>query len=247
MGPYRALAEYYDRLTADVPYGAFADYYERIFRENGLSIHSVLDVGCGTGTLTYLLQERGYDMIGADASGDMLIAALDKPCVGERPLFLHQSMEDLDLYGTVDAAVCSLDGVNYVEPRALTAAFSRIRLFLEPGGIFIFDVNTPEKLRSLDGEVFLDETEDLLCVWRAEFDEEKDACFYGIDLFSREDDLWRRESEEHVEYAYGTELLREKLKEAGFVDICVYGELSLDAPSEMEQRIFITARKPEVM
>ena len=247
MGPYRALAEYYDRLTADVPYGAFADYYERLFLENGMRVRSVLDAGCGTGTLTYLLQERGYDMIGADASEEMLTAALDKPCAGERPLFLHQSMEELDLYGTVDAAVCSLDGVNYVEPESLSAAFSRILLFLEPGGIFVFDVNTTEKLRSLDGEVFLDETEDVFCVWRAEFSEEENACFYGMDIFSRQGGLWRRETEEHVEYAYESELLRMKLEEAGFKDVRIYGEFSLDAPAENEQRIFITARKPEVV
>ena len=244
MGAYRALAEYYDLLTADVPYGAFADYYERIFRENGLTVRSILDAACGTGTLTYLLQDRGYDMIGADASGDMLCAAVDKGGA-EKPLFLHQSMEELDLYGTVDAAVCSLDGVNYLEPDALLPAFSRIRLFLEPGGIFIFDVNTPDKLRGLDGEMFLDETEDVFCVWRAEFDEEENACLYGIDLFARRGEVWERETEEHVEYAYSPSRLREALAGAGFDDIRIYGELSLEPPGPEEQRVFITARKPE--
>ncbi len=246
MGAYRALAEYYDELTADVPYGAFADYYERIFAKNGLAVHSILDAACGTGTLTWLLQERGYDMIGADSSVDMLAAAMDKAGEGERPLFLCQRMEELDLYGTVDAAVCSLDGVNYVELDSLLAAFSRIRLFLEPGGIFIFDVNTPEKLRSLDGQVFLDETEDVFCVWRAEFREEESACLYGVDLFARRGGLWSRETEEHVEYAYGPDLLRGTLVAAGFTDVRIFGELTLEAPRENEQRIFITARKPEV-
>ncbi|MEG1879651.1 MAG: class I SAM-dependent methyltransferase, partial [Pseudoflavonifractor sp.] len=169
MESYEFLAGCYDELTADVDYGRWADYIERHFARSKLPIHTVLDLACGTGSLTKLLAERGYEMLGADRSEDMLAQAAEKcrDLSGEPPVFLHQSMEKLDLYGTIDACVCCLDSVNYVtKPKLLQKAFARVHLFLMPGGLFLFDVNTPEKLRSMDGQVFLDETEDTYCVWR---------------------------------------------------------------------------------
>ena len=124
--------------------------------------------------------------------------------VAERPIFLHQSMDRLDLYGTIDACVCCLDSVNYVtRPAVLEKAFQRVHLFLMPGGVLIFDVNTPEKLRGLDGQVFLDETEDTYCVWRAEYAKRRRICTYAMDIFRQtEGGLWERGEELHEEYAY---------------------------------------------
>ena len=110
-----------------------------------------------------------------------------------KPMFLCQEASELDLFGTVEGAYCSLDGMNYLPPEELPEVFSRLHLFIEPGGKFIFDFHSPERLRSLDGGTFVDEDEDMLCLWRAEFDEEEQALVYGMDIFRRKGKLWERE------------------------------------------------------
>ncbi len=243
---YEYLAGCYDAFTADVDYPRWADYLEKQFRRGKLPVRTVLDLACGTGTLTCLLAERGYDMTGVDLSEEMLAVAAEKGrALPEPPLFLHQSMDELDLYDTVDACVCCLDSVNYVtRPAALKKAFQRVHLFLTPGGSFLFDINTPAKLKGLDGQLFMDEDEDSACIWRAEYSARRRICTYGMDIFTRvEGDLWRREEEVHEEYAYTPEELTEYLRQAGFRDIKQFGELSLRAPKEGEQRIFFRARK----
>ena len=169
MNSYDFLAGCYDEFTTDVGYSAWADYIEAHFRRRGLPGKTVLDLACGTGSLTRELAQRGYEMIGVDLSPEMLAEAAEtnQDVDGIPPIFLCQSMDKLNLYGTIDACVCCLDSVNYVtDPKKLQKAFERIYLFLMPGGVFLFDINTPEKLRGLDGQVFLDETEDAYCVWR---------------------------------------------------------------------------------
>ena len=248
MSAYETLAPVYDRLTADVDYAAWADYVERHFRRQKRPVRTVLDLACGTGTMSCILAGRGYELIGADASSDMLAVAEEKArtAAGVRPVFLCQSMERLDLYGTVDACICLLDSVNYVtEPARLAKAFRRVWLFLEPGGLFLFDVDTPEKLRSLDGQVFLDEDDDVFCLWRGAWSEKRRCCTLGMDLFLRQGETWRRTQEEHRERAYEPEKLETMLTEAGFVRIRRYGERKMRAPGPGEQRIFFTAQKPE--
>lgn len=247
MSSYFSLAPVYDDLTGDVDYSAFADFYEEIFRRNGLDVKTVLDLGCGTGSLTAEMARRGYEMIGVDASDEMLMVASEKFAETEcavKPMILNQCMEELDLYGTVEAAVSCLDSLDYVEPESIPEVFRRLMLFIQPGGLLVFDVNTPEKLRGLDGEVFIDETDDVYCVWRAEFDEEENAIFYGMDIFRRCGSKWERDFEEHIEYAHTAQMLTQELEKAGFCDINVYGELRFEAPAEGEQRIFITAKRP---
>ena len=240
MSCYAPLARWYDRLTADVPYDAFADYDEALFREDGGEFHLLLDLCCGTGTLTWRLASRGYEMIGCDRSVDMLMQARDKSAEGAQPpLFLCQSAEELDLYGTVDAALCSLDALNYLEPALLPEVFRRLHLFVRPGGLLIFDMRTPEFLRALDGEIFVDETEDLLCLWRADFDEAGRRLVYGMDLFTRREALWAREGEEHVEYAHEPEALRALLEGAGFTGVRLRG----DGPQGDQGRLWITAKR----
>ena len=244
---YEFLAGCYDELTTDVGYARWADYLERHFARAKCPVHTVLDLACGTGSLTAELAGRGYEMIGADLSEEMLAQAAEKcrDLPGEKPIFLHQSMDRLDLYGTIDACVCCLDSVNYVtKPKVLARAFQRVHLFLMPGGVFIFDVNTPDKLKGLDGQVFLDETEDAYCVWRADYSPRRRICTYGMDLFRLEEDgRWSRGEELHEEYAYEPEELVQMLRQAGFRDIRQYGELKLRPPRQGEGRIFFVARK----
>ena len=247
MGSYEFLAGCYDELTYDVGYSAWADYIEAHFRKRGLPGKTVLDLACGTGSLTRELAQRGYEMIGVDRSPEMLSEAAEKNRdVGEvPPIFLCQSMDKLDLYGTIDACVCCLDSVNYVtDPRQLRKAFQRVYLFLMPGGLFLFDINTPSKLQGLDGQIFLDETEDAYCVWRAEYSKRRRVCTYAMDLFRLTPaGLWERGEELHEEYAYEPDELEEMLRRAGFHHIRRYGDRKLRAPRPGEERIFFTARK----
>lgn len=238
MSCYRFLAPWYDKLTGDVPYTRFADFYEAEFRRNGGEFKLLLDLCCGTGTLTDVLSRRGYEMIAVDSSVEMLMEAQSKSAGLETPpLFLCQDAAALDLYGTVDAAVCSLDGMNYIPPEDLPEVFRRLWLFVRPGGLLIFDIRTPEFLRSLDGNVFVDEQEDVLCLWRADFEEALPAIIYGMDIFSRQGRLWQRESEEHVEYAHEPAALQALLEQTGFHDVC----LRPDCPQGDMGRLFITA------
>ncbi len=240
MSSYGPLAAWYDSLTGDVPYAQFADLYEAEFARNGGEFRLLLDFCCGTGTLTALMAGRGYEMIAADASADMLMQAREQAeGLPGPPLFLCQSAEELDLYGTVDAALCSLDGVNYLPPETLPELLRRLHLFVRPGGLLIFDIRTPAWLRERDGQIFLDETEDVLCLWRADFDEEENALVYGMDLFSREGKLWRRERAEHLEYAHEPEALAALLTQAGFLEPA----LRSDGPQGGDGRLFVVAKR----
>lgn len=239
---YESLARWYDAFTADVPYAYFADFYEGLLRREDKKTHTLLDLCCGTGNLTLPLARRGYELIGVDRSGEMLSLAAEK--IGVEgfpvpPLLLCQRAEELDLYGTVEGALCALDGLNYLPPETLEAVFRRLHLFIEPGGVFAFDIHAPEHLRELDGGVFVDETEDALCLWRGDFDEEENALVYGLDLFVRESEngLWRRESEEHVQYAHDPEMLAAALERSGFTAVTILR----DGPQADMGRLFFRA------
>ena len=241
MSAYTALARFYDALTGDVPYPALADAYENYLRRPQRETMTLLDLCCGTGTLTCLLAGRGHELIGVDASPEMLSVAREKAertATAVTPMFLCQDAAELDLYGTVEGAYCALDSMNYLPPETLPALFHRLHLFIEPGGRFAFDIQSPERLRSLDGETFVDEDEGLLCLWRADFDEEENALVYGVDIFRREKNaLWRRESEEHVEYAHEPETLRALLERAGFTGASIV----TDGVGGEQGRVFLIA------
>lgn len=240
MSAYGYLASVYDELTGDVPYLEFADYYEAHMLSQPKKPHTVLDLACGTGTLTCILAERGYETIAVDASGEMLSLAMEKAAGLENciaPLLLCQNLAQLDLYGTVDAAISCLDSMNYLPPEELEELFRRLALFIEPGGFLMFDVHSPERLRSLDGELSMDETDSILCIWSADFDCEKNALIYSMDIFQSEGRLWRRDFEEHIEYAHSIDFLKSSLRDAGFSDIAVH----TDGPQNELGRIFISA------
>lgn len=245
MSAYAALAGAYDALTGDVGYEKRADYVEKLFKRSRLPVRTVLDLACGTGEMTAILTRRGYEMIAADASPDMLAQAREKAAglPGEPPVFLNQTMPGLDLYGTVDAAVCCLDSLNYLtRPKDVRRTFERLHLFIAPGGLLVFDVSSVEKLAGLDGQVFLDETEDVYCVWRADYEKKSRVCSYWMDLFTRRPDgSWSRAGEEHRQRGYEVDELRTWLMEAGFTRIRTYGDCRMSAPKEHEQRIYFSA------
>ena len=236
MSCYGPLAGFYDRLTADVDYGRFADRYEASFREDGGEFRLLLDLCCGTGSMSLELSHRGYEIIAVDASEDMLMQAREK-CAGlpVPPLFLYQDAAELDLYGTVDAACCTLEGMNYLSPEKLRKLISRLRLFIRPGGLFLFDVRSPAFLQQLDGDTFVDEDDRVFCLWRADFDCELNALVYGMDLFTRQHNgTWKRSREEHVEYAHSAGFLEELFTTNGFTDFAV---------TEEDGRLFVQCRR----
>ncbi len=220
MTTYRELAGSYDGLQSDVDYGKLAASCAELFKASARDVETVLDLACGTGSLLFEFAAMGYETIGTDGSEEMLsIAAqksLDLAPELVRPLLLNQMMEELDLYGTVDAAVCTLDGLNYLDSQALTETFRRLALFIAPGGVLIFDVDTLEKFRAMDGSTFASESEDALCLWRCWFDEEAGECGIDMDVFRREGRLWSRSEEEHLEHYHPKENVSDMLTAAGF-------------------------------
>ena len=246
MSAYEALAFSYDGLTQDIPYEQMLTYMEALLQRHGVQPQSVLDLACGTGSMSVLLARRGYQVLAADMSEDMLSMAWEKAAELEenQPFFICQPMQRLRLPYTVDCVVCCLDSLNYVtDPEHCREAIRRVYNSLSEGGAFIFDINSAEKLRGLDGQIFLDENDETYCVWRAEFDCEENICYYGMDLFQRSGKAWERSFEEHREYAYTVEQLTGYLQEAGFKIIEVYGDRSMEAPAPGEQRIYFYAQK----
>lgn len=238
-GAYGALAGSYDALMADGAYRRRAAFLDRRLRKSPIPVETVLDLACGTGTIACLLAEKGYEVLAADGSGEMLTQAaakaegLDRP-----PLFLQQAMPRLRLARPVDAVVSTLDSLNYLTAeRDLKETFRRVRRALKPGGLFLFDVNTPYKLRRMDEQLYMDETEEAVCVWRTFFSEKKRICTYQVDLFLlRPDGAWDRCFEEHRERAWSEEELRKALSEAGFSSVRLTGDLTDKPPGPEEDR-----------
>lgn len=244
MESYTVLAEFYDQLTTDVPYLRWADYIEKQFTRCKAPIHTVVELGCGTGTLAAILAQRGYQVTAVDLSPDMLSVAAEK-CDGLDVQLVCQDMSKLALPYQADAVICCLDSLNYVtRPLLVQRTFQRVFSSLKPGGLFLFDVKTPLALEGADGQVYIDENEEVYCVWRGEYDKRRRICGYGIDLFALQDDgSWWRDGEYHEEYAYTMEELAAWLRDAGFFRIKQFGNLRLSAPKEDEERVFFVARK----
>ncbi|MBE6703323.1 MAG: class I SAM-dependent methyltransferase [Ruminococcaceae bacterium] len=249
MNSYDALAKVYDRLNREVDYVAIADFYEKVFLCYGARPALVLDLGCGTGSMTLELARRGYDMIGVDASAEMLAKAYERMWSEGRSgiLFLEQDMREFELYGTVGAVVSTLDCVNYLTGNGdLDRCFSLVHNYLDPDGLFVFDVNTPYKFQHVYGDnAYILEEEDgsIYCGWQNDFDKESGICRFLLSVFAEEKDgHYARADEEQTERCYSREELTLALKKAGFCDIAFYGDLSLGAPGDNTERWYIAAR-----
>ena len=239
MNAYEALAASYDGLMTGGAYRRRAAFLERRLRKSPIPVETVLDLACGTGNLACLLAQRGYTVIAADGSAEMLTQAAAKgEGLPRPPLFVCQSMPKLRLAGPVDAVVSTLDSLNYLtRERDLREPFRRVRRWLKPGGRFLFDVNTPYKFRRMDGQLYMDETEESLCVWRTFFAERTEICTYQVGLFwRRPDGAWDRAFEEHRERAWTEEALRRLLAESGFPSVRLTGDLTDRPPAVNEDR-----------
>jgi len=244
---YGPLAGVYDQFTQDVDYDALYAYLRTILDSVEAAPQTVLDLACGTGSMSVRFAADGCQVIGADLSEDMLTVAMDKAYsmdLEQMPFFIHQPMQELQLPYPVELCVCLLDSLNYLtQPEDVIQTFRCVFDALVPGGWFLFDVRTPSLLRSLDGQVFLDESEDAYCVWRGSFDESEGILTYAMDIFTRRGKMWHREQEQHEERAWNINWLAQELETAGFVDVQQFGNRTLERPKENEERIFYLARK----
>ena len=247
--PYSVLASCYDTMMEDVDYAAWADFYEAQFaRHTDAKPAMVLDLGCGTGVLTNLLAHRGYDMIGIDLSSEMLAHASSAAAEeGLSVLYLEQDMRAFDLYGTVDAVVCSLDGINYLTKREDVArCFARVHTFLGDGGLFLFDVNTPWKFEHVFGdESYILEDETTFLGWQNQYNTKTGLCRFYLTFFCETaSGLWERFEEVQSERAYSDRTLRNLLDAAGFDVLDIVSDFDgTPAGKEDERHYFICKKK----
>lgn len=241
MESYNEFAYVYDRLI-DRDYAAAADRIEEMFEKYGVKPELVLDIACGTGTLTGILAERGYDMIGLDLSEDMLsVAAAKNPGIR----FLHQDMTEFELYGTVDAIVCTLDAVNYVtDKRKLKKMFRLVNNYLNPGGLFIFDINTRYKLETVLGNnTFVYDEDGIFYVWENYFDKKSDISRQLLTFFSRDGREYKRFDEQHVQRAYNADEIRNLLAFSG-LSLCEISDcISGKTPRKNAEKIIFVSKK----
>ena len=246
---YESFAHLYDEFMQTIPADEWADYIEQLFEKHQLRPHLVLDLACGTGSLALELNRRGYDMIGVDGSEEMLQQAGEKAentGKSEEILFLLQDMREFELYGTVDAIVCTCDSLNYLlEEEDIRQVFALAENYLDQGGLFLFDMNTEYKYRQILGEqTFADTTEDGAFIWDNYFYEDEKINEYQVTFFEEmENGLYRRSEETHYQKAYQAEDIKKWLEEAHLKVEGIYDSFTLNQPDEKSERITFVARE----
>lgn len=249
MDAYTSFAEVYDTFMDNVPYHEWADYLQKLLWEYKVREGLVLDLGCGTGSMTEELAGRGYDMIGVDNSPDMLEIAMGKRKEsGQDILYLLQDMQKFELYGTVRAVISACDSVNYLtEEQELREVFRLVNNYLDPRGIFIFDFNTEYKYRVILGEqTIAEDREDCSFIWDNYYDETERINACELTLFVRDrgqPDLYRKYREEHLQRGYTLKEIRTILEQAGLEFVTAYDAYTKETPRDTSGRISVVARE----
>ena len=247
MEAYTNFAEVYDLFMDNIPYEDWCSYVTDLLKEQGVNDGLVLDLGCGTGSLTELLAAAGYDMIGVDNSEDMLQIAMDKRAdSGKDILYLMQDMREFELYGTVGAVVSICDCMNYIlEYKELVEVFRLVNNYLDPGGVLIFDLNTIYKYEKLLGDATIAEDREACSfIWDNYYDQETRINEYDLSLFIKEErDLYRKYTETHYQRAYTLDEAKEALKEAGMEFVDAYDAFTKKPVKETSERIYLIARE----
>ena len=249
MEAYTSFARVYDTFMDNVPYEAWADYLKNILKEYGIDDGLVLDLGCGTGSMTEIMAASGYDMIGLDNADEMLEIAMEKKVESEYDiLYLLQDMREFELYGTVRAVISACDSVNYItEEEDLTEVFRLVNNYLDPNGLFVFDFNTEYKYREILGEqTIAEDREDCSFIWDNYYDEDEQINEYELTLFVRDEDqpeLYRKYQEEHFQRAYTLEQMKNMLEEAGMEYVTAYDDYTKERPHDKSERICVVARE----
>ena len=248
MEAYTSFAEVYDTFMDNVPYEEWTEYLAELLQEYDIEDGLVLDLGCGTGSLTEILATKGYDMIGADGSAEMLEIAMEKKAQsGHDILYLLQDMREFELYGTVRAVVSVCDCVNYItDEKELEQVFRLVNNYLDPEGIFIFDFNTEYKYKEILGEqTIAEDREDCSFIWDNYYYEDESMNEYELTLFIKEQDsnLYRKYQEMHYQKAYTLDAMRELVEWSGLEFVTAYDAYTRKAPTETSERICVVARE----
>lgn len=247
---YGVFAGVYDILTENVDYEKIADRIDALFGQDIKEQGSLLDLGCGTGTLSFLLEEKGFDVIGIDKSEDMLSEAFEKKSELESDaMFLCQDLTELDLFGTVASAVCVLDTVNHIDSKEKVCEFfRRVSLFLEMNGLFLLDINTPYKHRKvLADNTFIYDTDDVYCIWQNSYDKDARRTDIDLDFFIKDGENYFRESESFSEYEYDINDIIESLEQNGFTVLRQFDGYSEKNPTDTTERIVLLAQKTNLI
>lgn len=241
---YNNFANGYYNIMKNIPRSDYFNYYKKIFERHNITPELILDLGCGTGDITYLFAEAGYDMIGIDLSEDMLNIA-KKENSHKNILYLNQDMREFELYGTVDVIYSSLDCINYITNKNdLKKVFKLCNNYLNPDGLFIFDINTEYKFKNiLNNNSFVYDTGNEYLVWQSEYDNKSKICTFFLDMFYKNSSTYERFYEEQEERAYSVDDLVIMLKKAGFNVTGIYDNLKFIKYKENSEKIFIVARK----
>lgn len=249
MAGYKDFAFFYDLLMKNADYESRFDYIIGLLAENGIGEGILLDMACGTGTLSKMFAQKGFDVVGVDASEEMLSKAQEKKLEENfDALFLCQKMEELDLFGTIDAAVCTLDSLNHVtEKEKIREIFRRVALFMNDGGVFLFDVNTLYKHREVLGNnAFVFDTENVFCAWQNTLLEDSETTQIDLDIFEsdeEEDDVYVRYSEEFFERGYELNFLKKTLEQFRFEVVGIYDDMTKEPIKENSERAVFVCKK----
>lgn len=247
MASYQSFAQVYDLFMDNIDYDGWSTYLIGLLKEYGIGDGLVLELGCGTGSMTERLAKAGYDMIGSDISPDMLDMAMEKKeASGLDILYLLQDMREFELYGTVRAVVSICDSMNYIlEEEELLQVFQLVNNYLDPGGIFIFDVNTGKKYREMGETTIAENRDEASFIWENYFDEEEQINEYDLTLFIRneEDGRYDRFEEFHEQRAYPLARIEELIRESDMELVTMYDAFTHDPASEDSERVYVIARE----
>jgi len=246
MSNYDNFACVYDVLMRDADYEGRTEYLFKLFKKYGAVPTLLLDVACGTGGFSNLFALKGVEVIGVDMSEEMLMAARENSAeLGTDVLFLCQKAEELDLYGTVDGAICCLDSINHItDKKELQRSFDKISLFLEPQKLFIFDVNTEYKHEKILGNnTFVMDEDDVYCIWQNSYNEKKKITDITLDFFVKDGEIYERSGEEFSERAYDFGQLTEMLENAGFTVEEIFDDMTENPICDTTERAIFVCRK----
>lgn len=245
MEAYSSFASVYDIFMDNIPYEEWAEYITELLKEYDTHDGLVLDLGCGTGSMTELLAEKGYDMIGVDNAEEMLEIAMEKRAMsGYDILYLLQDMREFELYGTVRAIVSVCDSINYIlEEEELLEVFRLVNNYLDPKGVFVFDFNTTYKYQNVLGDATIAESrEDCSFIWDNYYYEEERINEYELSLFIKEkDNLYRKYQETHLQKAYDLDTIKELVEKSGLTYITAYDAFTKNLPTAESERICVVA------
>lgn len=246
MDSYTGFAEFYDLFMDNIPYEEWSNYLISLLKEYNVNSGIVLDMGCGTGNITEFLARAGYDMIGIDNSEDMLMEAMNKRYDSNLDiLYLCQDMRDFELYGTVAAAVSICDSMNYIiEYNDLVKVFKLVNNYLDPNGIFIFDLNTIHKYETMGDCTIAENRETGSFIWENSYFPDKKLNQYDLTIFAKdEDERYTKFEETHIQRGYTLDEIKSALKNAGLIFVNSYSAFSKNPISENDERIYIIAKE----